>query len=202
VLWSFTTLLGVAAAALTTFANVPQVLKAWRTKDTKDLSFAMTIILASGLGLWVIYGLLRADYVIVLANGIAALLALAEIAARLTAQRSGHMGQPSLEPEPALEIRETCRLGMIAEAACEKLTGPVSRLCRAASFARSLRPIHSRRQHHRRFRPERRLPLYASASFSSWPTTRLSSPPGTPALKFHRRFGGRGRLAPRLQLPR
>lgn len=74
--WSLTTLLGVAAAALTTFANVPQVLKAWRTKDTKDLSLAMTVILTSGLILWVIYGLLRSDYVIVLANAIAALLAL------------------------------------------------------------------------------------------------------------------------------
>ena len=41
--WSIATLLGLAAAALTTAANVPQVWKAWRTKQTDDLSLAMTL---------------------------------------------------------------------------------------------------------------------------------------------------------------
>jgi MtN3 and saliva related transmembrane protein len=69
--WSLTTLLGLAAATLTTSANVPQVLKAWRTKQTDDLSLAMTLILATGLGVWVIYGIMQSDLVIVAANAIA-----------------------------------------------------------------------------------------------------------------------------------
>jgi MtN3 and saliva related transmembrane protein len=72
--WSLTTLLGLVAAALTTAANVPQVWKAWRTKQTDDLSLAMTLILSTGLGLWVIYGIMQSDLVIVLANAVAMVL--------------------------------------------------------------------------------------------------------------------------------
>ena len=71
------TFLGLAAAALTTVANVPQVWKAWRSGETRDISLAMTLILAAGLGLWVVYGTLKSDPVIVVANAIAMLLALA-----------------------------------------------------------------------------------------------------------------------------
>ncbi len=74
--WSFATLLGVLAAALTTIANVPQVWKAWQTRQTEDLSLAMTLILSAGLGLWVVYGVLQADAVIIIANAVAMLLAL------------------------------------------------------------------------------------------------------------------------------
>lgn len=77
VTFSLATFLGLAAAALTTTANVPQVWKAWRTGETRDLSLAMTLILAGGLGLWVVYGVLQSDPVIVVANAIATLLALA-----------------------------------------------------------------------------------------------------------------------------
>jgi MtN3 and saliva related transmembrane protein len=71
------TLIGLLAAALTTSANLPQVLKAWRTRETSDLSLKMTVILAAGLGFWVVYGVLQGDAVIVIANAVAMLLALA-----------------------------------------------------------------------------------------------------------------------------
>jgi len=71
------TLIGLLAAALTTSANLPQVLKAWRTRETSDLSLKMTVILAAGLGFWVAYGVLQGDAVIVIANAVAMLLALA-----------------------------------------------------------------------------------------------------------------------------
>jgi MtN3 and saliva related transmembrane protein len=80
---SLATVLGLAAAALTTAANVPQVWKAWRTRETKDLSLAMTLILAAGLALWVGYGVLQADAVIVIANATAMTLALALTALKL-----------------------------------------------------------------------------------------------------------------------
>ncbi|HWV55658.1 SemiSWEET transporter [Pseudorhodoplanes sp.] len=80
---NFETILGLMAAVLTTVANVPQVWKAWQTGETKDLSLAMTLILASGLGLWVAYGMMRADLVIVVANATAMLLAMTLAALKL-----------------------------------------------------------------------------------------------------------------------
>ena len=53
-----------------TATNLPQLKKAWTTGETDDMLFAC------GLGLWVVYGVLREDIVIILANGISlALLA-------------------------------------------------------------------------------------------------------------------------------
>jgi MtN3 and saliva related transmembrane protein len=65
--WS--TLIGLAAAVCTTASYVPQVRKAWQTRETGDLSLRMLVILAIGLSLWCVYGLARDDLVIVLANG-------------------------------------------------------------------------------------------------------------------------------------
>lgn len=70
------TLTGTAAAVCTTASYVPQLRKCWTTGQAGDLSFRMLILLATGLGLWVTYGLMRSDPVIVVANGISiALLA-------------------------------------------------------------------------------------------------------------------------------
>ena len=57
--FNLATLLGLLAAALTTAANAPQVWKAWQTGETTDLSLAMTLILAAGLALGVVYGSCR-----------------------------------------------------------------------------------------------------------------------------------------------
>ena len=71
-----TTVLGLVAAALTTAANIPQVVKAWRTGETDDLSLRMTLTLAAGLAMWAIYGVMKSDPVIVAANAFALLLAI------------------------------------------------------------------------------------------------------------------------------
>jgi MtN3 and saliva related transmembrane protein len=63
-----TDFVGLLAAALTTAANVPQVLKTYRTKSGAGLSRRMLMTLSSGLGLWLVYGLLRKDLSIVVAN--------------------------------------------------------------------------------------------------------------------------------------
>lgn len=61
-------LLGLAAACLTTVSFVPQAIKAIRTKHTKDLSLSMLVLLTSGCLLWFIYGILRNDLPLILAN--------------------------------------------------------------------------------------------------------------------------------------
>lgn len=60
---------GLLAGILTTSANVPQVLKTYRTRSAEGLSRRMLMTLASGLALWLTYGALRRDLWMVLANG-------------------------------------------------------------------------------------------------------------------------------------
>jgi MtN3 and saliva related transmembrane protein len=62
------TVVGVAAAICTTLSYIPQLKKTWQTGETGDLSLRMLLLLAAGLVLWTIYGLIRADPVIIAAN--------------------------------------------------------------------------------------------------------------------------------------
>jgi MtN3 and saliva related transmembrane protein len=64
------TIIGGFAAFCTTVSYIPQVKKAWQTRQTGDISLKMLLLLATGLGLWVAYGLMKSDWVIVVANSI------------------------------------------------------------------------------------------------------------------------------------
>jgi MtN3 and saliva related transmembrane protein len=64
------TFLGGAAAVCTTASYIPQLRICWTTGETGDLSLMMLLLLACGLGLWIMYGLMRADAVIICANGV------------------------------------------------------------------------------------------------------------------------------------
>jgi MtN3 and saliva related transmembrane protein len=68
------TLIGFVAALCTTGAIVPQLYKAWSTGKTDDISMRMLLVLAFGLTLWVVYGVLRADIVVIVANGVSLML--------------------------------------------------------------------------------------------------------------------------------
>jgi MtN3 and saliva related transmembrane protein len=67
---ALTTALGSMAAFFTTIANVPQVIKCFRTGRAGDLSFKMLVALSLGFALWLAYGLLRQDMIIAAANAI------------------------------------------------------------------------------------------------------------------------------------
>ena len=67
---TFTTVIGLGGAVCTTAANLPQLKKAWTTGQTDDISLKMLLLFACGLGLWVVYGLLQDDVIIILANGV------------------------------------------------------------------------------------------------------------------------------------
>lgn len=62
------TLIGFAAACLTTIAFLPQVIKAIRSRSTRDISLGMYLVLATGIALWLIYGLMIDDLPLILAN--------------------------------------------------------------------------------------------------------------------------------------
>jgi MtN3 and saliva related transmembrane protein len=65
---------GVAAAVLTTFGFVPQVVKMWRTKSVKDISPLTFAQLIAGVSLWAVYGIHLKDPVIIAANLVAVLI--------------------------------------------------------------------------------------------------------------------------------
>lgn len=64
------TILGLAAATLTTLSFLPQMMKTWQTKSAKDVSYAMLIIFNTGVFLWLIYGISLNALPIILANGV------------------------------------------------------------------------------------------------------------------------------------
>jgi MtN3 and saliva related transmembrane protein len=66
--------IGVCAAILTSLSYLPQVQKAWSRRSTSDLSLKMLLALTTGLLLWVVYGLVRGDWIIVAANLVGATL--------------------------------------------------------------------------------------------------------------------------------
>lgn len=68
------TILGFFAGALTTLSFAPQAIKAWRSRSTADLSFAMLLLLLAGVLLWFVYGAARGDLAIIVANGATAVL--------------------------------------------------------------------------------------------------------------------------------
>jgi MtN3 and saliva related transmembrane protein len=65
-------IIGVAAAALTTSSFLPQIVKAYRTKSMEDVSRYLMSMFATGTVLWMIYGIFKADLVIIGANAVAA----------------------------------------------------------------------------------------------------------------------------------
>ena len=67
--------LGLMAAVLTTFAFLPQAVKTWRTRSARDFSLPTLLMLVVGVGLWMIYGLLRAAPSVWLGNGTTMVLA-------------------------------------------------------------------------------------------------------------------------------
>jgi MtN3 and saliva related transmembrane protein len=71
----YITLIGLIAGSCTTISFLPQVIKTFRTKETKDISITMYIILASGIFLWTLYGILIKDLPVILANAISLVLA-------------------------------------------------------------------------------------------------------------------------------
>ncbi len=74
---------GLMAGTLTTLAFVPQVLKAWRTRSVTDLSLGTFTMFASGVFLWLIYGLAIGSLSIILANVVTFVLAMALVLMKL-----------------------------------------------------------------------------------------------------------------------
>ena len=66
IVWADT--IGIIAGVLVLSSFIPQLLKAYKTKKMTDVSIHLMLLIAAGMFLWVIYGLIRADPVIVGTN--------------------------------------------------------------------------------------------------------------------------------------
>jgi MtN3 and saliva related transmembrane protein len=67
---SWLTFLGFIAAACTTASFLPQVIKTIKTKHTKDISLGMYSLITVGIILWFVYGLIRKDPPVIIANAV------------------------------------------------------------------------------------------------------------------------------------
>ena len=63
-------LLGTLAGLCTTLSFLPQLVRAWRTRSTRDISLAMFSVLVTGIFLWLVYGLLIGDGPLIVANAV------------------------------------------------------------------------------------------------------------------------------------
>lgn len=76
-------ILGLTAGTLTTVAFIPQLAKAWQSRSTGDLSWAMVITFSIGVLLWLIYGIWIDSLPVILANAVTLLLQLGIISLKI-----------------------------------------------------------------------------------------------------------------------
>ncbi len=82
-----TDILGYAAGAITSLTFLPQVIKTWKDKSAKDVSLMMFIIAAINEVMWIIYGVLLNNWVIILTNAIVLAMSLTMIFLKLKYSR-------------------------------------------------------------------------------------------------------------------
>jgi len=66
--------IGYIGAFMTTAAFFPQTLQVIRTRDTRSISLAMYILFTTGIGFWLVYGLMIESFPIVISNTITIIL--------------------------------------------------------------------------------------------------------------------------------
>ena len=75
--------LGYVAGVVTVASFLPQVVRAWRTRQTRDLSLASLALLITAGSMWILYGGLSRDWPVVATNsgmvGLLMLLAAAKV---------------------------------------------------------------------------------------------------------------------------
>lgn len=72
-------ILGYSAGAITSLTFLPQVIKTWKIKSARDISLLMFVIAAVNEVMWIIYGALIDNWVIILTNIIVLSMALTMI---------------------------------------------------------------------------------------------------------------------------
>lgn len=81
--------IGHLAAFLTTAAFLVQAIKSFRTKDLAGISLGMYFIFASGVALWLVYGIALENWPLIIANGLTLIFALCILIMKIKQRHSG-----------------------------------------------------------------------------------------------------------------
>ncbi len=76
-------MIGYIAASLTTASFLPQAIMTLKTRDTEGLSLGMYSLFTSGVFLWLVYGVIIKNNVIIFANSVTLFLASIILAFKL-----------------------------------------------------------------------------------------------------------------------
>jgi MtN3 and saliva related transmembrane protein len=69
-------MVGIAASVLSAVSMVPQLIKILKEKDAENVSIVTLCVLLAGLSLWIWYGVLIKDPIIIISNAFSVLLNL------------------------------------------------------------------------------------------------------------------------------
>ena len=69
-----TQLIGLAAGICTASSLLPQVIKTIREKKAEDVSLVMLLVLLTGIILWIVYGIKKNDFPIIITNSFSLLV--------------------------------------------------------------------------------------------------------------------------------
>lgn len=73
---NFTDILGLFAGICVTVSVIPQIIKVWKTKKVKQISLLTFSVLTFGIAMWVVYGILKKDFPIIVTNSVSLFLNL------------------------------------------------------------------------------------------------------------------------------
>ncbi len=80
---AFVDILGYTAGAITSLTFLPQVIKTWKDKSAKDISMNMFLIAATNEVMWIVYGVLLNNWVIIATNTVVLAMSLIMISFKL-----------------------------------------------------------------------------------------------------------------------
>lgn len=86
---NLTTIVGITASALSAISAIPQLIKIIKEKKAVSVSIPMLLILVTGLSLWVYYGFLLKDVIIIASNALSVLINISVLAFAIHFKRKG-----------------------------------------------------------------------------------------------------------------
>ena len=81
-------LIGSIAGIFTAVSLLPQLIKLLKEKHAEDISILMLIVLFTGLAFWVIYGVMKKDWPIIVTNSFSLLVNFLLILLRIKYRRN------------------------------------------------------------------------------------------------------------------
>lgn len=83
-----TSIIGIAASIFTGTSLLPQFVKLLKEKKAENISVGMLAVLFAGLALWIWYGSLKQDWIIIISNGFSLLISIMTLVFMLKYKKS------------------------------------------------------------------------------------------------------------------